>query len=43
MMGTRVPWTEYPNVGVLVLSQHVEPTYAMRLIEGHPERVGVPP
>jgi len=40
MMGTRVPRTEYPNVGVLVLSQHVEPTYAMRLIEGHPERVG---
>jgi DNA-binding NarL/FixJ family response regulator len=25
---------------VLVLSQYVEPSYAMRLIEDHPERVG---
>jgi DNA-binding NarL/FixJ family response regulator len=25
---------------VLVLSQHVEPSYAMRMIENHPERVG---
>ena len=32
--------TEHPAVGVLVLSQYVEPTYAMRLIEEHPERVG---
>ncbi len=31
---------EYPEVGVLVLSQYVEPSYAMRLIEEHPERVG---
>jgi DNA-binding NarL/FixJ family response regulator len=31
---------EYPDVGVLVLSQYVEPTYAMRLLEEHPERVG---
>jgi DNA-binding NarL/FixJ family response regulator len=31
---------ERPEVGVLVLSQHVEPSYAMRLIEDHPERVG---
>lgn len=31
---------EQPNVGVLVLSQYVEPSYAMRLIEDHPERVG---
>jgi DNA-binding NarL/FixJ family response regulator len=29
-----------PEVGVLVLSQYVEPAYAMRLIEDHPERVG---
>jgi DNA-binding NarL/FixJ family response regulator len=27
-------------VGVLVLSQYVEPSYAMRLIEDQPERVG---
>ena len=32
--------TEHPAVGVLVLSQYVEPSYAMRLIEEHPERVG---
>jgi DNA-binding NarL/FixJ family response regulator len=32
--------TEQPAVGVLVLSQYVEPSYAMRLIEEHPEGVG---
>jgi DNA-binding NarL/FixJ family response regulator len=31
---------EHPHVGVLVLSQYIEPSYAMRLIEQHPERVG---
>lgn len=31
---------EHPEVGVLVLSQYVEPSYAMRLIEDHPEQVG---
>jgi DNA-binding NarL/FixJ family response regulator len=31
---------EYPNVGVLVLSQYVEPHYAMRLLKDHPERCG---
>lgn len=30
----------HPEVGVLVLSQYVEPSYAMRLLEEHPERVG---
>jgi DNA-binding NarL/FixJ family response regulator len=30
----------HPGVGVLVLSQYVEPSYAMRLIEDQPERVG---
>ena len=30
----------HPEIGVLVLSQYVEPTYAMRLIEEHPERTG---
>jgi DNA-binding NarL/FixJ family response regulator len=29
-----------PDVGVLVLSQYVEPSYALRLLEEHPERVG---
>ena len=31
---------EHPHVGVLVLSQYVEPAYALRLLEEHPERVG---
>jgi DNA-binding NarL/FixJ family response regulator len=30
----------HPEVAVLVLSQYVEPSYAMRLLEQHPERVG---
>lgn len=32
--------SEHPTVGVLVLSQYVEPSYALRLLEEHPERVG---
>src|SRR5438128_903606 len=31
---------DHPDVDVLVLSQYVEPTHAMRLLEEHPERVG---
>ena len=31
---------EYPRVGVLVLSQYVEPSYALRLLQEQPERVG---
>lgn len=30
----------HPTVGVLVLSQYIEPSYAIRLLETHPERVG---
>src|SRR6266536_1440738 len=30
---------EHPDVAVLVLSQYVEPRYAMRLLQEHPERV----
>lgn len=30
----------HPEVGVLVLSQFVEPAYALQLIEHHPERTG---
>jgi len=30
----------HPSVGVLVLSQYVEPHYALRLLEDHPERTG---
>jgi DNA-binding NarL/FixJ family response regulator len=32
--------TEHADVGVLLLSHYVEPSYALRLIEDHPERVG---
>jgi DNA-binding NarL/FixJ family response regulator len=32
--------TEHPRTGVLVLSQYVEPSYAIRLLEDHPEHVG---
>ena len=31
---------EHPQVGVLLLTQYIEASYAMRLIEDHPERVG---
>jgi len=31
---------QHPEVGVLVLSQYVEPSYAMRLLEDQPGRVG---
>jgi DNA-binding NarL/FixJ family response regulator len=30
----------HPGIGVLVLSHYLEPRYAMRLLEEHPERVG---
>ncbi|MFI6478667.1 response regulator transcription factor [Nonomuraea sp. NPDC050663] len=30
----------HPTVGVLVLSQYVEPGYALRLLQDYPERVG---
>jgi serine/threonine-protein kinase len=32
--------TVHPDVGVLVLSQYLEPSYALRLVEDHPEQVG---
>ena len=31
---------EHPGVAVLVLSQYLEPAYAVRLVEQHPEKVG---
>jgi DNA-binding NarL/FixJ family response regulator len=30
----------HPGIAVLVLSQHVEPGFALRLLESHPERSG---
>jgi DNA-binding NarL/FixJ family response regulator len=32
--------SHYPNTAVLVLSQHLEPDYALQLLETKPERVG---
>jgi DNA-binding NarL/FixJ family response regulator len=32
--------SEHTGVGVLVLSQYVEPSYALRLLQDHPGRVG---
>ena len=40
LVATQRIRTEHPDVGVLVLSQYVEPSYALRLLEEHPERVG---
>jgi DNA-binding NarL/FixJ family response regulator len=40
LIAARQIRSEYPNVGVLVLSQYVEPAYAMELIESYPERIG---
>jgi DNA-binding NarL/FixJ family response regulator len=31
---------EHPAIGVLVLSHYVEPSYALRLLEEHPEGIG---
>lgn len=40
LVAARKIRAEHPGIGVLVLSQYVEPSYAMRLIEDQPERVG---
>jgi DNA-binding NarL/FixJ family response regulator len=32
--------SRYPDTAVLVLSQHLEPDYALQLVEARPERVG---
>ena len=32
--------SDHPDIGVLVLSQYIEPSYALRLLEDRPERVG---
>ena len=40
LVATQRIRADHPEVGVLVLSQYVEPSYALRLLEEHPERVG---
>ena len=40
LVAARAIRADHPEIGVLVLSQYVEPSYAIRLIQDHPERVG---
>ena len=40
LTAARTIRADHPDISVLVLSQYVEPSYAMRLLEEHPERVG---
>jgi len=40
LVAVRTIRTDYPEVGALLLSQYVEPSYAMRLLQDQPERVG---
>jgi DNA-binding NarL/FixJ family response regulator len=40
LVATQRIRADHPGIGVLLLSQYVEPSYAMRLLEEHPERVG---
>ncbi len=40
LVAARAIRQELPDIGVLVLSQYVEPGYALRLMEEHPGGVG---
>jgi DNA-binding NarL/FixJ family response regulator len=40
LRAARVIRSRYPETAVLVLSQHLEPAYAVRLVEEQPEGVG---
>ena len=40
LVAAREIRTRYPEVGVLVLSQYLAPSYAVELLEAHPERTG---
>jgi DNA-binding NarL/FixJ family response regulator len=40
LVAVRTIRADYPEVAALLLSQYVEPSYAMRLLEDQPERVG---
>jgi DNA-binding NarL/FixJ family response regulator len=40
LRATREIRSRYPGTAVLVLSQHLEPDYALQLVEAKPERVG---
>ena len=40
LAAARTICSDHPDIGVLVLSQYIEPSYALRLLEDRPERVG---
>lgn len=40
LVAAREIRTRYPEIGVLVLSQYLAPSYAVELLEAHPERTG---
>ena len=40
LVAARTIRSDHPDIGVLVLSQYIEPSYALRLLEDQPERVG---
>lgn len=40
LVAARTIRETHPEVGVLVLSQFIEPAYAMQLLQDHPERMG---
>jgi DNA-binding NarL/FixJ family response regulator len=40
LVAARTIRAKHPGIGVLVLSQYIEPSYAMRLIEDQPDKVG---
>jgi DNA-binding NarL/FixJ family response regulator len=40
LVAARRIQADSPDIGVLVLSQYIEPSYALRLISDHPERAG---
>jgi len=40
LLAARQIRLRYPETAVLVLSQHLEPDYALQLVESRPERVG---
>jgi DNA-binding NarL/FixJ family response regulator len=40
LVAVRTIRADHPEVGALLLSQYVEPSYAMRLVEDQPGRVG---
>jgi DNA-binding NarL/FixJ family response regulator len=40
LVAARAIRTRYPGIGALVLSQYLAPSYALELLQDHPERTG---